>query len=777
MHTPVNTQASSALPASRPHAAPSFDWREYYYAIKARFWIVLICLMLATLWGIFTVASQKAKYSAKSVLFIEQGKSRILSLKVEEVRDDQIRSSDMINTLIDTMKSYPFALRMVNHYKLTQDPDFLGVTGMSGGNASPERAAAALTKMVTPAYRINTRLIDIIVTTGSPSLSVKLANDFAEEYLRYLHDQRENAARSASSFLMDEADRLRKKMRASDEGMQNFRERERAASIESMLQEAQHQITDLSARQSAIQSKLTQINSDLEVARKSNGNRQELLRLPSVGGEPKVAGLVTQLDSLNGQLVLVQQRYRSKHPLFINTRTQIEVTSKELDKVLSDVVGLLESIKSSLEAQDAAAKIDREAAEKRLLQVTSKSIEYNDLKREQESDSALYDAVVARLKEVDFTKELTDAPVELQEAATGATPINKSPIVSFLLCLLKGAGVGVALVLGLYKLDTSIKTIDEVERVTGLGVLSAIPQIGGASTSRLGLLSKEQYQLIIASCKTAKSIFNDKSQPIEKRIGGIQDALRPALAMIGHPHMASALPQGSELVVKDDRSGLVAEAFRSLRATVAMNIHVENQRVFLFTSAVPSEGKSFCSSNFSTTLAQQGLKTLLIDADLRKPAISRVFFGMNRKPGLSEVLLGTKSLDEAVQPSGVEGLTILTAGGRASNPAELLAHKPFRDLVAKALEKYDRVVIDSAPVLAISDTLLIAPTAEVLCLVVRSFMTPSKMVSRALKSLGDVHIRPAGIVFNCLPTGAGGHSYYYSGKYEGTYGGKEVYGA
>ena len=758
------------------HKSAGFDWREYYYAIRSRSWILVVCFGLSLVWGILSVVTQQNLYRARSVLFIEQVKSKVLNLKMEEVRDDQIKSIDMINTLVDLIRSYPFALRVVNHLKLVQDREFISAAGLRG-DPSPERAAGNLMGMVSASYRLNTRLIDIFLTTRSPGLSVKLANAYAEEYLRYVHDQKAEATRSASSFLMEESDRLRKKMRASEEGMQNFRERERAASMESMLQETQTQITELSARQNQIQSKLAQINSDLSIARANAGNSKELLRLPSVAGEPKVATLLGEQSTLEKQFVLLKQRYRAKHPLYIATKTQLDLSSKELDQVLSDVVGLLESIRTSLLAQQAATKLEREEAEKRLLDVTSKSIEYNDLKRELESDRALYDAVLARIKEVDVTKELSDSPVQLQEAATGASPVTKPPLKVLLQALLTGLALGIGIILGLHKLDTSMKTVDQAEHLTGLDVVAAIPQIGGASATKFGLFSKEQYAEMRSAWRSSVAILRDRSRSLPQRLTEIHDELRPMLAMLGHPHMASALPAGSELVVKNDRSGLVAEAFRSLRATVAMNARVENQRTFLLTSALPSEGKSFSSSNFAATLAQQGLRTLLIDADLRKPTISRIFFGMNRKPGLSEVLMGSASLESAAIFSGVEGLSVLTAGGRSSNPSELLAGQPFRDLLATALKSYDRVVIDSAPVLAVSDTFLIAPHVDVVLLVSRSFMTPARIVTRAIKSLADVHVRPAGIVFNCLPTEASSYAYYYSGKYYGSYGTKGVYGS
>jgi len=779
MHQPAATSPQPSLPGNhRPHhgEAPGFDWREYYHALRSRLWIIIVCVILCTLWGVFKAATQQGMFKARSVLFIEQVKSKVLSLKMDEVRDDQIKSIDMINTLVDLLRSYPYALRVANHLKLGQDREFLSAAGIRGSQASPERAAGALLGMVNASYRLNTRLIDIYVTSRNPGLSVKLANAYADEYMRYVHDQKAEATRSASSFLMEESDRLRKKMRASEEGMQNFRERERAASIESMLTEAQGQISELSTRQNQLQSKLTQITSDLEVARVNKGSPEDLLRLPSVASEPKVVALVGQLSTLEKQFVLAQQRYRAKHPVYISIKTQIDLNRQELGKVLSDVVGLLESIRTNLLAQVAAAKTEREQAEKRLLDVTSKSIEYNDLKRELESDRALYDAVLGRIKEVDVTKELSDSPVRVYEAATGASPIGVSPVKIVTQALLTGLALGIGIVLGLHKLDTSVKTVDQLEHLTGIPVVAAIPQVGGTTTHH-GLFTKEQFAEIRAAGRSALAILRDSGNPLVERLSKAHDALRPTIAMIGHPHLASALPQGSELVVKDERSGQVAESFRSLRASVAMNARVENQRTFLLTSALPSEGKSFCSANFSTTLAQQGLRTLLIDADLRKPSISRLFFGTNVKPGLSEVLLGRASLDAAVKESGVEGLSILAAGGRAPNPSELLAGQPFRDLLAEALKHYDRVVVDSAPVLAVSDTLLIAPSVEVLCLVARSFVTPRTMITRALKALSEVHAKPSGVIFNCLPAGAASYAYYYSGKYYGTYGSKGVYGS
>jgi len=768
--TQRSSRPSRGYYGTPPSDSGNFDWREYYFAVKERLWLVIFCVVLLTFWGFYKASKQIFQYRATSVLIIEQVKNRILDSKLEEVSDDSIKSLDMINTLVDTIGGYKFALRVVNRLQLAEDNNFLMQSGFFGREPSPEILAHSITGLVNPAYRPGTDLIDISVTSRNPSFSVKLANAYAEEYLRYVEDQKREATRQASAFLMDEADRLSKKMRAAEEGMQSFRERERAASIDTMLQEAQNQITEFATAEQSLGAQLAQVNTDLDSAKDSDGDVQKLLTLPSVTSDQQIGQVASQISSLQSQLAVVKLRYRAKHPVYINLQTQIDIANVELGKLLENVVPLLESKRDNLIAQESTTKINRENAEKRLLDVTSKSIEYNGLKRELESDSALYDAVLSRIKEVDVTKELSDSSVQIHALSDGAAAIGTSPFSLLLKNFLTGLAVGLGLVIGLHKLDSSFKTVDQIEKVTQLSVLAAIPQIGGASASFLGFLSREQAKALLVAIKESIAMMFRFSLPLGFRISKCLDLLQPALTWLGNPHRGVALPAGSELVVRDDRNGVVAETFRSLRASVAMNPNVENLRTFLFTSAVPAEGKSFCSSNFAVSLAQQGMKTLIIDADLRKPMISRIFFNMHRSPGLSEVLRGSVTLENAICATSTEGLFILPAGGRIFNPSEILAGQGFRDIVTEALKSFDRIVIDSAPVLAVSDTLLIAFQAEILCLVVRSFVTPKRLIRRAIKSLDEIKMHPAGIVLNCLPYGKGSYYYYTSGKYYGDYG-------
>jgi succinoglycan biosynthesis transport protein ExoP len=692
----------------------AIDWREYFHAVVDRLWLVILCMVVAGIYAAYSLSTVETVYRARSVLFIEQEKAKIIA--AQEVRDEAIRSVDMINTVVDLLRSYTFAQRVATSLKLDQDPRFLSAARIPARDANIERVSGALNSMVSSVYRPQTRLIDVNIVTSDPNLSVKLANSYADEYIRYVNDRRADASKSATQFLLEERDRLQEKMRVSEEKMQSFREREKAASIENMLAAAQSQLSDINATQAAIQQRIRQIDSDLAVIRANKDDIDQLLSLPSVASEPKVVQFTESMRARERELALISNRYRAKHPTYIQIKTQIDLTQKDLNKVLYDAGGLLETTRKRLELQENELTIARDKAEKKLLDVTAKTVEYNYLKRELETDQALYNSVLSRFKEVDLTKQLTESPVRIHEKAVGAMPIRPSATKQWLQNLLAGLAVGIGLSIALFMLDTSIKTVDQIEQITGVNVIAAIPKLSLSS-------------------------------------------------------------RASVLVANEERSGIVAESFRSLRASLTLHRLNENARTFLFSSSMPSEGKTFCSSNFAVTLAQQGFNTLFIDADLRKPGGSSVFYGENRKPGLSEVLMQSCSMKNAIMASHVDNLQVLTAGGRAPNPSELLTYENIQRVLTEALSKYDRVVVDSAPLLAVSDTLLIAPHIDLCTLVVRAFATPRKMVIRALKSLEETKTEPAGMILNFLPSGRGGYyAYYYSGKYYGSYGAKGVYG-
>jgi capsular exopolysaccharide synthesis family protein len=219
----------------------------------------------------------------------------------------------------------------------------------------------------------------------------------------------------------------------------------------------------------------------------------------------------------------------------------------------------------------------------------------------------------------------------------------------------------------------------------------------------------------------------------------------------------------------EDPASSLAEAYRTLRVSLSMLGPEEERRVLLFVSAVPEEGKTYSSLNTAVVLAQQGHRTLLVDADLRRPSLHKALqAGVQMPIGLTDFFSGNSKLQEVIQQTDIENLFLLPAGRRAPNPAELLSSSDLGKLIEQLLKKFDRIVIDSAPVNAVSDTLVLAPHAHKTILVIRAGKTHRKAIERGLLLLRKSGAKLAGFVLNRLPTGraASYYYYYYGDKYE-----------
>ena len=702
-------------PSSGTHGG--IDWQASFHAVRERLWILILCAVIGGIAATAFLTNQRQQFQARSVLFIEQEQARVLGDKVQGLREDSILSIDMINTVVDLIKGYQFAQRVAARLQLQKDPRFLaGLREKPTGEFTSDEAAAYLAGSVSASYRPRTRLIDIIVTQFNSALATELANAYADEYLRYGIDRRIEVNKAANQYLLDQEISLRKEVKKSEEAIQAFRVRENTPTIENMQQNTQAKVADITKNLNDLENRLVQLDGDLKAANATPNDAEALLRLPSVASQPKVAELNQALADADRQFTLLKQTYRAKHPIYITAQTQIDALRRNRSQLLQDVVSLLRSERDRFQTQYDELKKTKETQQKDLVSATGKSVEYNDLKRALDTNTAMYNNILTRLAEIDVTKGMTDAQVRVHERAIpgGAAPLRTSAVKIYLLGILGGIAAGLGIALLLHFLDRSVKTVDQAESIAGLPVVSAIPKKPRGGKSRI-------------------------------------------------------------LDVVTERESVVAEGFRSLRTSLAMGAHTGERRTFMFTSAQPAEGKTFCSTNFAATLSQQGFKTLLIDADLRRPMVSRVFFNENRRPGLTEVLNGSAEFTDAVIATEVPSLSILSAGGRVANPAEVLATPRMRELIKEALLTYDRVVIDTAPALAVSDSLLLAPHVDVTCLVLRSFKTPRKTFARALKALGDINCQPAGVVLNFLPSGLGTY-YYYSGRYYGSYGEKGVYG-
>lgn len=457
-----------------------------------------------------------------------------------------------------------------------------------------------------------------------------------------------------------------------------------------------------------------------------------------------------ELQLKEKEVVELKRRYRAKHPELINALAQVENLQA---RFLSDFTAAVQSgadasywrdteVMSGATAQDLSERL--ELARRMLLSRTAV------LRSEIQSQESVFNMMLTKMQQVDVNQAEQDSAVEISSSARlpgqPVSPVSSGVMVKG---LFGGLGLGVGLAFLLVRMDNKFHTVMQVEEITGIPVLAAVsvvPPGAGAKKAAKPSGETEMKALELEKNWDPKIVF------------------RQGLSKTSY-----------------------AEMYRVLRASITLLGNEEKRKVTLFTSAIPGEGKTTTSSNFALAAAGQGKRVVLIDLDLRRPNVHESF-GLARDEhchGVTGFLAGNNSFDDAIirNISGT-GLDLMLSGASAPKPGELLNGVRLASLLAEARAKYDVVVLDTAPLLAVPDTRVIAPYADNVCLVVRAEYVPKGAVTRVLRLLSTGRTPLAGVVFNAFRERRSmigynySYGYYKYGSGGKTYGyGREAYGS
>ncbi len=707
----------------------TLDARLMLHLLFEKFWLIFLFAVIGVLLAAGFIQRATPLYSSTATLEVQQEEQKIIRMDRSDRED--LRSLDVLQTIAQELKSRTMLERVIDTNNLGKDPRFVGLIKET---PTRERLVNGLSKLVDVRLRRGTRLIDITVVFPVPDMAESIVNSIVDECKRQNAEQHTENSTTASAILIGEADKLKARLQTSEEKLQKYREDTKSVSLDERQNPVKQKLLESSARVTEAKSARIKAESDYaQVERLGTNNVQALLVLPVVANDRKVTEIQMTLNKLESEFANLRQRYLPKHPNYNKAVSQIEEYKAAFTNAVQLVPQTLKLVVDSARAAEESLNTESQKQEKEAQELSKLSIQYNVLAREVEQDRALWEGVQNQMKQTTVTKEAKPTKVrEIQRGYRPERPFSPNKPKIMALGILGGLFAGILLVLGLNSLDHSFKTVDQVETDLQLPVLCAVPSL--------------------------REVQSLKSQ----------------------------------LIVSDDAKSAGAEAFRTLRTSLTMLGKVENHRVFLFTSALPQEGKTFTSLNYSACLAQQGLRTVLIDGDLRKPSVEEYFGVAGRdmeSVGVTDYLTGQKKFEEIVQQSKLDKLSYIAAGTTAPNPAELIAQGGFAGLLQEALREFDRVVVDSAPIHAVSDTLLMVNHVQTVCIVARAAKTPRKAVLRALQLLRGVGAPLAGVVLNRLPRrrGSGYGNYYYSPYYDysyygryskgGKYGKKGVYGA
>ncbi|MDQ6655276.1 MAG: polysaccharide biosynthesis tyrosine autokinase [Verrucomicrobiota bacterium] len=774
-----------------------FDLLQFWHALLAKSWVVVACVVAGLLLAIGYLAKTPKLYQGRVVLEVDvQDPTPIRSDdSSSRMRTMFLASQEAMRTIEQNLLNRSLLARVVRAEGLADDGGkaLLGQSLLaSGGNAdavpkatpSPaggsgaaalgsqtsvtpveEALAGALSTMVKPVIRRGTRLIDVYVLNRDPEMAQRLADAIGREYIRFSVERRAFGSQDALRYLMEEEDRLKKNLQKSEAAVADYKattpdalqlgggaattgSQQGAGSSGGRGGLVEDKLQELSTKLTTARAERARLEHELQMVEQSADNVEALLAVPSIAAAPAVADRRRDVAQLEAVVAQLAQRYKEKHPKMMAARAALDEARDALRRTALSAPAILRNQLEQARAAEENLAGSTTEQERAAIALNKAAIGYQELARQAETDRALYESVLRQIKETNLTKDVKTTAVAIVERSPVArNPVSPRPLKSIMLGLLGGLAAGLGLVYGLDILDRSVKTVDQAEATLHLPVLAAVPEIGKADANESGA---------------------------------------------GKDDDGSATYR----LVAEAPEGPAAEAFRNLRASLSLLGPEDERRVFLFTSAAPGEGKSFSSANYALALAQQGHRVLLIDGDLRRPSLHKIFLPIAPKAGeedgagIVDCLVGASELLDAARPVSAERLQpsdgaddvlgatrgklyVLTGERRAPNPAEILSGGSFARLVSEASAHFDRVVIDSAPVLAVADTLLMTPLVQTICVVVRANKTPRNAVQRALGMLSGAGGRPAGIILNRLPKNRGGGYYYYyssPGYGDGTYG-------
>lgn len=669
--------------------------------------VILFCALLGLLSALLYAKLATPVFESHAILEVASAAPASIG-GMSRREPTAVDSAAVLKTVEQSLTSPSVLDRVIDAQHLADDPNF-AAPGDPHDNAALRRQ---LQKRVSASLVRGTRLISVTARSRSPEKARDLAKAVVDAFFaKNIAEQHERSA-SAREYLLSEVHRQAEELRRAEERMQDFREKAGLVGLPDQRSIDVNYLGNLHAQLSQATSerlRLESVKTQVEAAL-ATGDPEKLLKLQPIAETPEIAKLRQQRDDAATAVAALAERYRAKHPAMVQAQRKLTETTDLLDQTARNTA---ESILHAYQAAKGTEQKLQEAIDARESQSVDAArvgIEYRALEREVNSDTALYQQLLDRLKEADVTRNITEglpfsgSLVELSEAPQVPDyPTRFSLKIILPAGLLGGALLGILLALLRRALDDSVASVDAAESCLGIDTLAVVP--------------------------------------LSRRIAFRRGRLRKP---------EPGLPE--------------AEPFRSLRTSLSLMAEQRRSRIIMFTSAVSGEGKSCCSTNYATVVAQSGLRTLLIDGDLRRPQLRRAFNlqKYNVKPDVAAVLAKPELFDEAIDQTAVPNLHLLGSTRGNAHAADLVANGRLNELLRVALDKFDYVVVDTAPVAVVSDALHFARQISTICLVVHARRTPRRVVQRAAKLLTDVAGRePTGVILNQIRRNRASHYHYY----------------
>jgi capsular exopolysaccharide synthesis family protein len=711
--------ATVQTPQTNPAAAlEGFDLHSFWRMLLRRRWLVLPFFATAVLVATVVTLRQTKIYDATCTIVIDLAAPRVL--EKEQVQDvvetgtgGYWYSREYYETQYKVILSRAVAQRVADHLQLGANGRFLGrgkelVLAKGAPRPDPVRLLQRNLR-VEPVKE--SRIVRIRYEDPDARLAATIANAFADAYIAESLAVKSNTTQNASRWLEDQLADLEKKLEQSGKALFEFK---RAREIVA---------TSWEDRQSMVSQRLTSINEALTRARvrkaelearneaiaglaaKVRGGALPLDEIGNLGGNDAIEGVKVRYLEARTDCADLAIKYLDDHPKREACDRKLTLARQSLeDEIKSGLHGVEREYREVIRTEANLVRLLNETKTE-AFNLNQHEREYAELKRTNDNNQRLYELVLKRLKDTSVTGMLQVSNVRvLDRARASGVPIRPKPRTNVTLAVVLGLLGGIALALFAERLDTSIASQEQIEEKLGLAFLGIVPRIRG----------------------------NKDGTP-------------------------------QDLIVHYQPKSAIAECLRAVRTNLLFMSPEKPLRTILVTSSGPQEGKTTTATSLAITMTGSGKRVLLVDADMRRPRLHRVF-GVSNGAGLSSLILGEGALEQTILSTGIPNLDLLPCGPVPPNPAELLHTAAFQRVLADAAARYDRVIFDSPPVGVVADAVVISTVVDGALMVLKAGSTSRDVAAHGVKQLRDVNARLFGAVLNDLDLEDqkyGQYSYYY----------------
>jgi polysaccharide biosynthesis transport protein len=713
-------------------AGDTINYRLYLDALRKRAWLIaLLTVLVPTIVGIYTARLPKL-YKSRATVIVNSQSDNILSGVKDVVQMGTggfWANEAFYQKELRILESRAVARRAGEKLGVVADDTLTGlskITDIQERNAQREKIDPAdfILGRFTLDQEQTRNIIHIDTVDPDPARAADISNALADAYLELNLARKIEGTNEAGTWLTIQNLDLKRKLEDSEAKLYAFMEENEVlnASIESQLQEILQRLASFNSSLAAVQARRIEKTLDAQALKDVRGDKTLLATIPEIRDAALIASLKSRLADLESERSILSSRYKPAHPKMQAIDDQAQLLRKNLGNEVEAVLLSLERNQASLVATESglirAIKKEREKEAK----LNKLKLEHNRLTREVDTNARLYDMVTNRLKETGLTGALrVNNIMILNRARPSAGPFKPDLSKNIMAAIFLGLLLGILCAVVLDFLDNTIKNQEDVQnflRAPFLGLLPSLEDAMGETGQKDG--------------------YSDKR----------------------------------DLFVFNNPKSTMAECARFIRTNLLFMSPDKPLHSITITSPGPQEGKTTMSVSLSVVMAQAGSRTIIIDTDLRRPRLHRAL-GVSNETGMSNVIVGQNTLDEAIQATDVPGLDVLVCGPVPPNPAEIFHTEKFQDVLSQLKDRYDRLICDSPPVGAVADPVILGTMTDGVIVVSKSEATSRVAAKQTIRTLADANTNLLGVVLNGVDLESrryGNYYYQYYRRYGQYYG-------